>query len=184
MTGERRRHCCVRPEYSDRSHQRQTGGLVSPQAGGNLVARLLYGRRMPLTKHGTSDNPSDTKNGMAEFLVQFPVRVLVEKTTVETSTGKVSVRGVMSVTAGEKVAVALFTDHDLAVRFARDRGLPDAQVGAFDDPIDFGYFLQEQKKGGFTHVCVDPQNLVSHSIMVQIDEVLTSLAVAIGRSKP
>jgi hypothetical protein len=121
---------------------------------------------------------------MVEFPVQFPVRVLVEKTTVETTTGKVSVRGVMSVTAGEKVAVALFTDHNLAVRFARDRGLPDAQIGAFDDPIDFGYFLQEQKKGGFTDVCVDPKNVASHSTMIPIDEVLTSLADAIGRSKP
>jgi hypothetical protein len=146
--------------------------------------KLLSGCRMPLTEYGTSQHPSDTKNEMAEFLVQFPVRVLVEKTTVETSTGKVSVRGVMSVTAGEKVAVALFTDHDLAVRFARDRGLPDAQIGAFDDPIDFGYFLQEQQKGGFTHVCVDPKNVISHSTMVPMDEVLTSLADAIGRSKP
>lgn len=121
---------------------------------------------------------------MAEILVQFPVRVLVEKTAVETSTGKVSVRGVMSLTAGEKVAVALFTDHDLAVRFAHDRRVPDAQIGAFDDPIDFGYFLQEQKKGGFTDVCIDPQNIASHSTMIPIDEVLTSLADAIGRSKP
>ena len=121
---------------------------------------------------------------MSECLVQFPVRVLVEKTTVETSTGKVSVRGVMAVAAGEKVAVALFTDHDLAVRFARDRQLPDAQVGAFDDPIDFGYFLQEQQKGGFTHICVDPKNAVSPSLMVPIGEVLTSLAETIGRTKP
>jgi hypothetical protein len=120
---------------------------------------------------------------MAEFLVQFPVRVLVEKATVETSTGKVSVRGVMSVSAGEKVAVALFTDHDLAVRFARDRGLPDAQIGAFDDPIDFGYFLQEQTKGGFTHVCVDPKNIVGHTPMFPIDEALASLAEAIRKSK-
>lgn len=121
---------------------------------------------------------------MAEFAVQFPVRVLVEKTTVETTTGRVSVRGVMSVTAGEKVAVALFTVHNLAVRFARDRGLPNAQIGAFDDPIDFGYFLQEQKKAGFTDVCVDPKNVASHSTMIPINEVLTSLADAIGRSKP
>jgi hypothetical protein len=139
---------------------------------------------MPATELGTSDHPSDCNNDMAEFLVQFPVRVLVEKTTVETTTGKVSVRGVMSVTAGEKVAVALFTDHNLAVRFAHDRGLHDAQIGAFDDPIDFGYFLQEQKKGGFTHVCVDPKNVASHSTMIPIDEVLTSLADAIERSKP
>jgi hypothetical protein len=133
---------------------------------------------------GHMDNTSDMKNGMADFLVQFPVRVLVEKTAVETSTGKVSVRGVMAVTVDEKVAVALFTDHDLAVRFARDRRLHDAQIGAFDDPIDFGYFLQEQQKGGFTHVCVDPKNLISQSMMVPIAEVLTSLADAMGRSTP
>jgi len=121
---------------------------------------------------------------MHEVLVQFPVRVLVEQATVDPNTEKVSVHGVMSVEAEGKIAVAVFTDHDLAVRYARENGFPNAQVGVFEDPIDFGYFLQVQKSDGFTHICIDPQYIGGVSPMFPIDEALKTLAASLGRTKP
>jgi hypothetical protein len=121
---------------------------------------------------------------MHEFLVLFPIRVLVEAATTDPETGKVSVQGVLSVEADGKVAVPIFTDQDFAVRFARSRGFPNAQVGLFEDRIDFGYFLQVQQKHGFSHVCVDPKGIGERATMVSINEALASLSEAIRKSKP
>jgi hypothetical protein len=115
---------------------------------------------------------------MREFALGFPVYVLVEQATADPETGRYRVQGVMSIESADQRAVAVFSDRTLAVRYARDRGRPDAQVGEFDDPIDFGYFLQEQQKVGFTHVGVDPLGMLPP--LIPIGEVLSSIASSEG----
>jgi hypothetical protein len=110
-------------------------------------------------------------------MVPIPIHVLVEKATADPETGPYRVQGVMSIESDERRAVAVFSDRTLAIRFARDRGCPDSQIGEFDDPIDFGYFLQEQQKAGFTHVCVDPLGV--RPPLIPIGEVLTYLVATV-----
>lgn len=116
---------------------------------------------------------------MFEPALHFPVCVLVEKATAEPDTGRFSVQGVMSIESDDGRAVVVFSDRTLAVRFARDRALTDAQVGEFDNAIDFGYFLQEQQKAGFTHICIDPPGM--RPPLIPIGDVLTYLATTARR---
>ncbi|MFO1095431.1 MAG: hypothetical protein U0992_19305 [Planctomycetaceae bacterium] len=107
-------------------------------------------------------------------MIDCPAFVLVRKATVVPESGRYRVEGVLFVEAGGNSAVAVFTNRELAVRFARENGAPDAQVGSFEDPIDFGYFLQEQRQAGFTHVCIDPLGMLPP--LIPIGDALTSLA--------
>jgi hypothetical protein len=113
--------------------------------------------------------------------IRCPIFVLVRKATVVPESGRHRIEGVLLVEAGGHSAVAVFTGNDLAVRFARENGAPDAQVGMFEDPIDFGYFLQEQQKAGFTHICVDPFGMLPP--LIPIPDALSSLAAAARRTR-
>jgi hypothetical protein len=117
---------------------------------------------------------------MRDSLPDFPVSVLVEQATAEPETGRYRVQGVMSIESDDSRAVAVFSDRTLAVRFARDHGYPDAQVGEFDDAIDFGYFLQEQQRSDFTHVCVDPLGM--RPPLIPIADALSYLAASARRT--
>lgn len=105
---------------------------------------------------------------------EFPVYVLVESATADAATGGFRVEGVIEIETVGRRCVAVFSDRALAVQFARARQQPALQVGEFDDPIDFGQFLQAHQQAGFTHVCVDPLGMLP--LPVLIETVLASLA--------
>ena len=89
-------------------------------------------------------------------MFSFPVHILVEQAIPLPETGQYRVEGVYFVESNNQRAVAVFTSRGLGVQYARDLSLARVQIGEFTDPIDFGHFLREQQKAGFTHICVDP----------------------------
>jgi hypothetical protein len=106
-------------------------------------------------------------------LLRLPVHILVEQAIPLPETGKYRLEGVFSVESNDQRAVAVFTSRGLAVQYARDLSLARVQVGEFADPIDFGHFLQEQQKAGFTHICVDPFGHLPP--LIPIADALTTL---------
>ncbi|MBL8848375.1 MAG: hypothetical protein JNG89_01770 [Planctomycetaceae bacterium] len=109
-------------------------------------------------------------------MLSFPVHILVERAIPLPESDRHRVDGVLSVESHNERVVAVFTTRGLAVQYARNLSLPRMQVGEFIDPIDFGHFLQEQQKAGYTHICIDPFGHLPP--LIAIGDALTNIATA------
>lgn len=114
---------------------------------------------------------------MEPLFVLLPI-VTTQAGTVADPSGA-SGRRIVVVEADGDVALALFTEQELAVRFAHNLGFSNFQLGWFDDPIDLGYFLQLQQRQGCTHVCIDAEGIGESAVVLSIDKTLVSISKAI-----
>jgi hypothetical protein len=89
-----------------------------------------------------------------EILVQLPVYFLFR--SVAEVAGKPGFSGSLVLTVDGKRMLALFTDNDLATRFAGAAGLTGAVIGQFGAPADLLSYLDDQRAGGVELIAVDP----------------------------
>jgi hypothetical protein len=120
-----------------------------------------------------------------ELVCAGPLYFVVDETTIEKNplTGKPNFSlgnpGVACVEGkndlqNDVLCVAIFTDHDLALKFAEDRG-KNFIPSAFPNPASFIWFLKKMQASGQTHVAIDPYKPGFRMLVQTIPEFVAAL---------
>ena len=117
---------------------------------------------------------------MKPFFVILPIGAVSGAGAIVSGASDANGRHIVAVDGD--VALAIFTEQDLAEQFARNFKCPKFQLGWFDDPIDFACFLQVQQRQGCTHVCIDAKGIGEPAVMLSIEKTLVSISQAIMAS--
>jgi hypothetical protein len=108
-----------------------------------------------------------------DFLATFPLLVLVGDLLLEPGTGAFRLVDAVAVEVEGSPCLAVFTDTDLAERFARRQGQPAApKIAVFDRPADFVTFLEGLDRGACPGIAFDPGGVSGQVVRATVEQVI------------